>query len=496
MSPIRYASFFRISRLMRSSLLLGAGFSLLPGMLPPGTLPVQAIAWGQEEKSEEFELTMAELLKRSRTPADLEPFMAKLDEAIKKEPLDPSLIPIEMQLAMLRFSSDSPDGMDRFRRFVEKLSEAKDNEIADRYFYVAVNNFSMVGGEKHPEVATKWLDKALEKVGDGNVAIKTNLIGNKANLIASGGDLDGAKKLLDATLEELRVGILEDRVSASSLGSIALRYRNLLAEKYPEEAQAILEEAESTFKKRLAMDKVAIEDAMGYANIKISLADELTYSDATKAKEMLDGLKEELGGLMDKVNEQGKPNLERVVKNIEQQLARMEGALRREKLVGTDAPELEAETFVAMDPVKMGDLKGKVVLIDFWAVWCGPCIATFPHLKHLQDTYADKGLVILGVTRPYGFQWDDATGKPVRGEEEPSLEAEVQMLGKFRDSYELKHGFVVAPKENTFFSKYEVSGIPQAAVVDKAGKIRLIRVGSGPANAQAIEETIQKLLDE
>ncbi|MFO0066356.1 MAG: hypothetical protein ACK523_10375, partial [Pirellulaceae bacterium] len=106
------------------------------------------------------------------------------------------------------------------------------------------------------------------------------------------------------------------------------------------------------------MDKVAIEDAMGYANIKISLADELTYSDATKAKEMLDGLKEELGGLMDKVNEQGKPNLERVVKNIEQQLARMEGALRREKLVGTDAPELEAETFVAMDPVKMGDLKG------------------------------------------------------------------------------------------------------------------------------------------
>ncbi|MFN5850938.1 MAG: hypothetical protein ACK44Q_03875, partial [Pirellulaceae bacterium] len=124
---------------MRSSLLLGAGFSLLPGMLPPGILPVQAIAWGQEEKSEEFELTMAELLKRSRTPADLEPFMAKLDEAIKKEPLDPSLIPIEMQLAMLRFSSDSPDGMDRFRRFVEKLSEAKDNEIADRYFYVAVN---------------------------------------------------------------------------------------------------------------------------------------------------------------------------------------------------------------------------------------------------------------------------------------------------------------------------------------------------------------------
>ena len=234
MSAIRYASFFGISRAMGRTLLLGSGFSLLTGVLPDGISPMQSSVWGQEEKSNEFELTMAELLKRSRTPADLEPFMAKLDEAIKKEPLDASLIPIEMQLAMLRFSSDSPDGMDRFRRFVEKLSEAKDNEIADRYFYVAVNNFSMVGGEKHPEVAMKWLDQALEKVGDSNVAIKTNLVGNKANLIASGGDLDGAKKLLDATLEELRVGILEDRVSASSLGSVALRYRNLLAEKYPE----------------------------------------------------------------------------------------------------------------------------------------------------------------------------------------------------------------------------------------------------------------------
>lgn len=64
---------------------------------------------------------------------------------------------------------------------------------------------------------------------------------------------------------------------------------------------------------------------------------------------------------------------------------------------GAQAPEISGKDQNGND-VKLSDLKGKVVLLDFWATWCGPCRASLPHVKSIYDTYNDKGLAILAVS--------------------------------------------------------------------------------------------------
>ncbi len=87
--------------------------------------------------------------------------------------------------------------------------------------------------------------------------------------------------------------------------------------------------------------------------------------------------------------------------------AKLNGAFARGMLVGHTAPELnfswwnnpadENETYA-----KLSELTGKVVVLDFWATWCGPCIASFPHVKELQSYYDGYDDVIIGVTSLQG----------------------------------------------------------------------------------------------
>jgi len=58
--------------------------------------------------------------------------------------------------------------------------------------------------------------------------------------------------------------------------------------------------------------------------------------------------------------------------------------------------------------IRLSDLKGKAVVLDFWATWCVPCRASMPHLDALQERYRDRGLVVLGLSL------DDAEPRAVR----------------------------------------------------------------------------------
>lgn len=226
--------------------------------------------------------------------------------------------------------------------------------------------------------------------------------------------------------------------------------------------------------------------------IRTNLAQRLMRANPKVAKEQLDSLKAMLDGLAE-ADERVKALAENAKRNLDRMAQSLEMELKRAELIGQKAIPLQADAFVNGEPLKDEDLKGKVVLLDFWAVWCGPCIATFPHLREWQEKYADKGLVIIGVTNYYKYDWDDEQ-KRIKSVPDFAPEDERKALVRFAEHHELKHRFMVTPSGSTFAKDYAVTGIPQAVLIDKEGNIRMIKVGSGDANAQALDQLIKELL--
>ncbi len=167
---------------------------------------------------------------------------------------------------------------------------------------------------------------------------------------------------------------------------------------------------------------------------------------------------------------------------------------RRLELIGKPASPLTADTWLNTPRLSMDGLRGKVVLLDFWAVWCGPCIATFPHLRHWHDEFSGKGLVIIGVTRYCQFDWDEGA-KRSSHTDGLSHEQEDLALQAFLRHHDLKHAVAVT-SGSELSARYLVSGIPQVVVIDRQGKIRMIRVGSGQKNAEDLEYCLRDCLGE
>ena len=65
--------------------------------------------------------------------------------------------------------------------------------------------------------------------------------------------------------------------------------------------------------------------------------------------------------------------------------------------MGQPAPEIDAKDAQTGTPVKLADLRGKVVVLDFWGYWCGPCIGAMPHLIDAHDRYRGKPVVIIAL---------------------------------------------------------------------------------------------------
>ncbi len=150
-----------------------------------------------------------------------------------------------------------------------------------------------------------------------------------------------------------------------------------------------------------------------------------------------------------------------------------------------DPPNIVAKEWIGQQPVKLSELHGRVVLLDFWADWCGPCQVMFPQFQKWHQIYKDKGLVIIGVTNFYGH----ADGQLLTPAEE------LGYLREFKKRFRLPYGFAVADSNENDFN-YGVVSIPTTFLIDRRGAVRFISIGVGDAEIATLDETIKKVIEE
>lgn len=149
------------------------------------------------------------------------------------------------------------------------------------------------------------------------------------------------------------------------------------------------------------------------------------------------------------------------------------------------APEIVASEWIGQKPAKLSELRGRVVVLDFWATWCKPCIVTMPKINSLQQRYKDRGLVVLGLTKFFG----EVNRRPV------TPAAELASLRAFRAQHGLDYGFVVADTgEND--ASYGVGPIPTAVLIDRRGRVRHFVVGVYKGSDEELAAVVRRLLDE
>ena len=152
-------------------------------------------------------------------------------------------------------------------------------------------------------------------------------------------------------------------------------------------------------------------------------------------------------------------------------------------LEGKPAPPLEENDWLGPKPALLAALRGRPVLLFFWAHWCPDCKAEAPVLAALKNTYGPKGLVLVGPTRLYGY---------VAGGEEAAPAAEKQYIEQVRRQHYAALADMPVPISTANFLTYGASTTPTVILIDARGVVRFYHPGA--VSEQELSARIQALL--
>lgn len=138
---------------------------------------------------------------------------------------------------------------------------------------------------------------------------------------------------------------------------------------------------------------------------------------------------------------------------------------------GFPAPAFELETLNG-DVARLEDYRGKVVIVNLWASWCGPCQAEMPALQKISDALADEGLVVLGVNST--VQDSEADARAFVAERGLTFPILLDRDGTVADTYRLR-------------------SLPTTFVVDQEGVINEVLIG-GPLSEAVLRSKVEALL--
>jgi thiol-disulfide isomerase/thioredoxin len=151
-------------------------------------------------------------------------------------------------------------------------------------------------------------------------------------------------------------------------------------------------------------------------------------------------------------------------------------------LIGELVPALTVKTWINAGPVALEELRGRVILLEFWATWCKPCQEMFPKLKKLHERTGPRGLEIIALTRHYMAYGGTAE----------SMQEELQFMRAMVTEHGLSFPVGVAPDER-MQTTYGANGLPTCVLIDRNGIVRY----AGPGvEDRGFDTTLEQCLNE
>lgn len=140
---------------------------------------------------------------------------------------------------------------------------------------------------------------------------------------------------------------------------------------------------------------------------------------------------------------------------------------------GDKAPQFSARSLDGTQTLSMSKYRGKVVYLDFWASWCGPCLKSLPMMEAMRKEFAGSGLQVIAV----------------------NVDKDLGKAKKFVKKHDIGYPSAQDP-EGRLPGTFQVETMPTSFVIDRNGVIRHIHKGFKPSDMEEIREQVKSLLAE